>query len=114
MYEGNAARSVSLVSDPPDNPVTAARNRVSLIATDVMKIRSVVGEIANTMFGVGAPSSAVGVAPGNMPSRAGESGLLHDEIDALSRAMDGLWEQVNRLESLRADTPRIAQSNGTR
>lgn len=80
-----------------ENPVSAARNRVTMIREQVNVLTDQVRTACNVVFG-GYPDKPESVD--RQPPRAGEFGILHDALDALGEAVSDLDRQVQRLAPL--------------
>ena len=90
-----------------ENPVTNARNRVERLTKRLANETHRVEEIADTMFGSDAPSEG---SNGARPTRAGESGILHDNLDDLEEGVRALERQIDRLTTLARRDPSPAVS----
>lgn len=98
--------------DIPENPVTTARNRILESTARIVTLRDNLEHIA--IFQLGVPGPTPGVGAVNQPPREGESGRLHDDLDALHQVIDSLMFQVGRLEPLGVDRQVMAlKSSGT-
>lgn len=95
---GSTYGPVSTAPDPVHggNPVSNARSRIGESVERVNNAMARIGAIADDLYGMEPPSSASGASP----QRCGEFGLLHDQIDVLSEALDRLENQIGRLNGL--------------
>ncbi len=92
-----------------ENPVSTARNKVSACAMNINTQADAIAIIANTLFG---PEPPMGGAANAHPSRMGESGLLHDDLENLAECIERLGHQVDRLRSLGIDNgPSVGMGN---
>ena len=90
-----------------ENPVTNARNRVERLTKGLAIETDRVQEIADTMFGPLPPSPN---GSGERALRAGESGILHDNLDDLEEGVRALERQIDRLTTLARRDPSPAVS----
>ena len=99
---------------PEENPVSTARNRVSVCAMNINTQTDRVAKIADVLFGPQPPTVA---NEKGHPSRSGESGLLHDDLDNLADCIEYLSLQIERLTPLGVDSradatgPALAQAS---
>lgn len=92
-----------------ENPVTAARNRIVGIAKQIASETDRVRAVADAMFG---QEGTDGANVALQPSRSGEAGILHDEIDELELRLDTLNSQIARLTPLSFSEPRAGTGVG--
>ena len=83
-----------------DNPLSSARGKINTLADGVRQMTQEVARIADTVFGPQPPQPPSG---GVNPSRSGEAGLLHDDMDSLEQSLVSLAAQLLRLKRLGAE-----------
>lgn len=95
---GSTYGPVATAPDPVHggNPVSNARSRIGDSVERVNNATARIAAMADDLYGAEPSSSASGASQ----PRCGEFGLLHDQIDLLSEALDRLENQLGRLNGL--------------